>query len=301
MTQLTVVAYHYIRDLERSRFPDIKGRRTSEFISQIDYLQRNYNIISAHDLLNKLSGSHELPPKPLLLTFDDGFIDHFTNVLPILEEKHLKGAFFPAIDGIKGELLHVHKIHFILATIGAGRVINYTINYIKNNNLLEFWEKDHIPSRFDSEELIHTKQMLQYVLPEWHRNAIVNKLFSTYVSDDFNSFASELYMTESQLKLMVGLGHYIGHHSISHSWMNRLDPQTQEIEVVEPLKFLGSIGAINYSWIMCYPYGVYNKSLLEIIKKHACVCAFTGEMGVSDLSGDLFDMPRLDTNDLPLG
>ena len=36
--KLTVIMYHYVRDLKHSRYPDIKGLQVEEFRGQIQYL-----------------------------------------------------------------------------------------------------------------------------------------------------------------------------------------------------------------------------------------------------------------------
>ena len=50
-----------------------------------------------------------------MLTFDDGFIDHYKYVFPHLLEKKIKACFYPPIQVIKNKtVLDVNKIHFIL-------------------------------------------------------------------------------------------------------------------------------------------------------------------------------------------
>ncbi len=77
MSKLTIVMYHYVRDLRHSRYPEIKGLQTELFEQQIAYIARRYNPISAYDLIEAVVGGEELPPKAILLTFDDAYIDHF--------------------------------------------------------------------------------------------------------------------------------------------------------------------------------------------------------------------------------
>ena len=81
--EVTIVMYHYVRDLEHSRFPAIKGLSVERFCRQLDHIQARYTPIAADDLMEALSpAKKELPTNPILLTFDDGYSDHFTNVFP---------------------------------------------------------------------------------------------------------------------------------------------------------------------------------------------------------------------------
>ena len=113
---LTIVMYHYVRELENSRYSKIKGLTVEQFKEQIAYIKKFYNPISACDLMDSMCADAELPPRAILLTFDDGYIDHFTNVFPILEKEQISGCFFPPAKCILEEcVLDVNKIHFALA------------------------------------------------------------------------------------------------------------------------------------------------------------------------------------------
>ena len=51
---------------------------------------------------------------------------------------------------------------------------------------------------------------------------------------------------------------------------------------------------------MCYPYGAYNNSLINILKKKNCKLGLTTKVDIASLSKEnAFTLERLDTNDLP--
>ena len=54
-----------------------------------------------------------------LLTFDDGYKDHLA-CSKLLKSKNLSGIFFPPINSIKGELLDVNAIHYLIGERKAG-------------------------------------------------------------------------------------------------------------------------------------------------------------------------------------
>jgi len=71
------------------------------------------------DLISSIKHGHSLPKNALLLTFDDGYMDHFEYVFPILAKLGVQGSFFPPAKAIlEHSVLDVNKIHFILATVG---------------------------------------------------------------------------------------------------------------------------------------------------------------------------------------
>lgn len=306
---LTIVMYHYVRDLRHSRYPEIKGLSKDDFEEQIQYIKKHYNVISGPGLMEAIVEGAPLPPCPLMLTFDDGYIDHFKEVLPVLDRENLPGCFFPPAKCIlEHEVLDVNKIHFLLASTPEKRtLVEYIFKKIDENqsryNLLvssAYWENLAKPSRFDPAEVIFCKRILQRELPFELRQVIIDELFSRYVTNDEASFSRELYMSLEQIRVLQRHGMYVGSHGFDHFWLNTLTTQQQEREVDQSLMFLKSVGADVGRWIMCYPYGAYNESLLSVLKSRNCVVGLTTEVGLASLDKDnTLILPRLDTNDLP--
>lgn len=74
------------------------------FEAQLKLLSDNgYTTISLRDLYEFLAVGKALPDKPIILTFDDGYLDNYTNAFPILQKYGMVGTFFvltgPADDG----------------------------------------------------------------------------------------------------------------------------------------------------------------------------------------------------------
>jgi peptidoglycan/xylan/chitin deacetylase (PgdA/CDA1 family) len=120
------------------------------------------------------------------------------------------------------------------------------------------------------------------------------------VTADELSFARDLYMSQDHLMLMQENNMYIGSHGYSHDRLDNMDEAEQRTEVDIALEFLKRVGARTDQWIMCYPYGGYNESLLSILSQSGCKIGLTTNVGIADLQQDsLLTLPRLDTNDLP--
>ena len=93
---------------------------------------------------------------------------------------------------------------------------------------------------------------------------------------------------------------HIGNHGFSHAWLNRVPADVQSFEIDRSLHFLREVGVKDDEWTMCYPYGGYNDSVLQIVKAHKCRLGFAVEARVADLDVDNpLALPRIDTNDLP--
>lgn len=307
--KITIVMYHYVRDLKNSRFPKIKGLELSLFIEQIEYLNKHYRIITMEELIGAIDNNSELPPRSVLLTFDDAYIDHYLHVFPILEKNKLQGSFFPPVKAItEHQVLDVNKIHYILASAENKQAIIADIFkqldiYRNDYNLQEkdfYFQKLAIASRFDTKEVIFIKRLLQVELEEELRNIITNYLFRKYVSNDEPAFSRELYMTLEQITCMKRNGMHIGNHGYDHCWLASVPKEKQEFEIDRSVEFIREIGGNQSSWTMCYPYGSYNDDTISILIRKGCILGLTTQVGIANIKTDnRFELPRLDTNDIP--
>lgn len=301
--------FHYVRDLNKSKYPDIKGLDFELFKEQIEFLDRNYNFIKTEDLMDSIHNKISLPSNSVLLTFDDGYTDHFEYVFPILEKKKIQGSFYiPVQTVVENKILDVNKIHYILAAVANKqeliddifkRLNFYRLEYGLEENEYYF-KKLAFSSRFDSKEVIFIKRLLQVELSEIVRAKITDELFIKYVSSDENSFSRELYMSQDQVQYMRESGMHIGGHGYSHYWLSSLNKEKQAFEIDKSMDFIKMIGGdLNY-FSMCYPYGDFNQDTLDILNERGCKLGLTTDVNIFDYEKyDFLKVPRLDTNDLP--
>lgn len=67
----------------------------TRFQAQMDYLAAaGYHPVTLEEVYLGLAQLHPLPSKPVALTFDDGYLDNFTVVFPILRSHHFVAIFF---------------------------------------------------------------------------------------------------------------------------------------------------------------------------------------------------------------
>src|SRR5689334_18680589 len=92
---LTILTYH--------RFPDPSGQelfddevvdaRVDVFERQIICLKKHFTLIGVDELCAFAAGT-PLPPNPIAVTFDDGYLDCHARALPILLRHQAKAIFF---------------------------------------------------------------------------------------------------------------------------------------------------------------------------------------------------------------
>lgn len=72
-----------------------------QFEEHLRYFKsQNYTTITLRDLVYHLTTGKPLPPKPLIITFDDGYEDHYWNAFPLLQKYGFMATFFVITDFI---------------------------------------------------------------------------------------------------------------------------------------------------------------------------------------------------------
>lgn len=101
-----ILEYHTITDT-----PDVDSVRynvtPAELAAQLDYLAQNgYTTITMLDFIEAKNGRFQMPAKPIMLTFDDGYEDNYTNMLPLVEQRNMKAVIYVIANqiGQKGYL-----------------------------------------------------------------------------------------------------------------------------------------------------------------------------------------------------
>jgi peptidoglycan/xylan/chitin deacetylase (PgdA/CDA1 family) len=307
---LTVVMYHYVRELDGSSYPALKALTTAEFDRQLDFIEQHHTVIGWPELLAAVSGEAPLPMDACLLTFDDGLRDHYVNVIPRLARRNWTGCFFPSSAPVLDHVvLMVHKLHFVLAAAAdtasvVGRVAEELGRLREEDPALPTWlqlrDMHPIESRFDDPEIALVKHALQTVLPLHTRRAIVDALFEDLVTQDEAAFSTDLYMSASELIELTEAGMTIGGHGHTHERLALLSGEQQEAEVEGMLRLLKMVRSGPVApWCLAYPHGSYNEVTLRLVRRYGAAIGFTIEVGrVSALDTPL-ELERLDTNDLP--
>ena len=95
--------YHYVSWLPEAD-PNMTLRKDltvspTDFEGMLKYLKDNgYHTITAKDLWWSLDQTAGLPSKPVMLTFDDGYADTYSVVMPLLKAYGMTGTFFVTVN-----------------------------------------------------------------------------------------------------------------------------------------------------------------------------------------------------------
>lgn len=91
-----IVMYHHIDLLEKFEVATIPPER---FEKHLQYLTKNrFDVLTMDDLIEAKKNNKPLSRKTVALTFDDGYLDNFTNAFPLLQKYGLKATMFVSSD-----------------------------------------------------------------------------------------------------------------------------------------------------------------------------------------------------------
>ena len=92
-----ILEYHKVNDAT----DDVYTVPVKKFTAQMDYLlEAGYTPISLLDFLRARKGKQQLPDRPIIITFDDGYEDNYTTMLPVLEARGMKATLFMVTNDI---------------------------------------------------------------------------------------------------------------------------------------------------------------------------------------------------------
>jgi peptidoglycan/xylan/chitin deacetylase (PgdA/CDA1 family) len=130
--------YHYIRVPPNPADPIGVGLsvRPAIFAAQMDYLaRRGYQTVTLAHLHQAMRGEADLPPHPIVLTFDDGYADFYEVAWPVLRQYNFHSTVF-VITGKVGQRGYLSRDMLIeldrsgLVEIGAHTVTHADLTLV---------------------------------------------------------------------------------------------------------------------------------------------------------------------------
>ncbi len=305
---LQVVMYHYIRDLPNTSFPNIKGMLTRDFREQLGTLQSRYEMGTLESVLDFMRGVYRPQRDLCLLTFDDGFKEHYAEITPILIDRGVQGVFFVITSCLDGaSVAPVHLNHFLMAAMGFEAYRNVFLETLKEvtaaSPLLTTVDEATAQRvyRWDNPVAAAFKYLLNFVLDGSLRDRVLKRLFEEEIGDA-ESFARKLYLSAREAKQMQAEGMIIGGHSHRHQPLSSLPAAELKSDLNACRQSLMKNLLPQDFWPFCYPYGKHNSfdaGVMRQLQQFGFSCSFSSEVGLNHPGDDLFTLRRLDCNDVP--
>jgi peptidoglycan/xylan/chitin deacetylase (PgdA/CDA1 family) len=302
------IMYHYIRppcpDLPYFRYLEL-----DDFRRQLDYFEATYGFVNLSDFLAILNGEPKAD-NGVVLTFDDGVMDHYVHVLPELERRGLWGIFYvPTGMYERGKLLDVHRIHYLLGRFGGSAMLVAARELITEDMLSHAHvdEFGHLTYARQDNDAATTefKRMFNYYISHECRERVLNELMNRFFCE--RQLVDEYYIPPNLLSDMQARGIIIGGHSVNHPVFGKLSEDEQRREIFHCFDFLeNAVGGLSLR-TFCYPYGGFH-SFTRTTEKllYEAGCRFAMNVDPRDAVAADFQarpqaLPRYDCNAFPHG
>ena len=229
---VAILCYHSVSDNREGQSDYIPKGITVEahlFDEQMRILRKDYHPVTLDDIADWMSGSKQLPPRSVAVTFDDGFEDNYTFAAPLMEKYGIFGAIYLTINAVRKD-----ELPWFSRTI-------YLFEEAKRRNTI-----------LTDEELGRTWNLGN---PDENREAFVRysnpcaamtgEVMENYVAKLENWFGFKLDLTQgprmmtfAQARELRQRGHIIGNHTFSHGNMGRIPPEALEQEIAKANEIL---------------------------------------------------------------
>ena len=296
---MLVVMYHYVRDFD-SEAPNFKNLTVDQFKKQLQFFKDNYGFITRERFLECIEvGSWW--GNGVVLSFDDGFKDHYTNVLPLLEDLGLWGLFYVSSDHYHNKsCLNVHKVHHLLGRHDPKIILDASLSLVDSSMLnedkiQEFDAEIYKDQKLSTDER-SVKRLFNYYLKDEHKTKLLSEVCSNYF--DEQELHDSLYLTKDELVDIENQGSIVGSHTATHPVLSTLSYADQEEEIGSSFSFLDSFLDMKVR-SFCYPYGgrsSYNKDTLAILQKLNTHHAFLVGNETFDKVSSPYELTRVDCN-----
>ncbi|MDX1641901.1 MAG: polysaccharide deacetylase family protein [Balneolaceae bacterium] len=301
--------YHYIRP-DDPEFPYFKHLHIDDFEKQLNYFAEEYGFISKQEFEESLKSASP-NAKGIILTFDDGFKDHFSYVLPELEKRGLWGIFYiPASPFLEKKFLDVHRIHLLLGKHGGSVIADAVRDIICEDMLshshIEEFHSETYNKQSNNESTRYVKRLLNYFIDYRFRRKVIDELMTIYYPNE-KELVEDFYMTKGELAELHHSGMVLGSHTVTHPVMSKLRADKQEREIALSFEFIESIAGKQNLKTFCYPYGGFHTFTAEtekLLEKYGCLFSFNVEsrdIEHADLANRKQALPRYNCNEFPYG
>ena len=151
---VSILMYHMIGDMKNKS----SVLTEDNLLIQMQYLKdHGYHPITMQELYDYVTKGEKLPSKPVCITFDDGYLDSYTIVYPMMKEFGYPWTLFLITDDVgKSYNRMTWEQLKEMADSGAVTIANHTLSHPKLHNL---------PTRAEKEnEIIGANKALKYHL-----------------------------------------------------------------------------------------------------------------------------------------
>jgi peptidoglycan/xylan/chitin deacetylase (PgdA/CDA1 family) len=245
---LRILAYHRVLDDDPAEFAldqDLISASRRAFREQMKFARANFDVISFKDLHRCEVEGRPWPQRALIVTFDDGYRDNYTNAFPVLKELGIPATIFLATGHIgKQRLFWWDEIAWC---VKQSRRQSITFPQISADTV-------PLASAADRREAI--KKILAWIkdVPEEVRAEFVATLAARTDAPAPNGIASGMHLSWEEVKEMASARIEFGSHTVTHPILANVDDVQLKEEIAASKKTIErNLG--EEALVFAYPVG----------------------------------------------
>lgn len=287
-SRYVIVMYHRIlSDIQRNQsIQDGMYVTNIAFEKHIQVLQKHFTLTSLSECQAYGSEKKNLGKKPFcILTFDDGWLDFYTNAFPILEAYKAPATVFLPVDYIGSDRWFWTDLisNLLSKWDGVDKRAKPSNEYVKRIESLSGPLSSRIEQSIEMLKALREDQIKEIIVTISERWGIQ----SIQKQPAFLSWEQVRKMQQSGLISF-------GSHTVSHRILTTLDKDEVMSELIDSKKKLLEENAVSPSFIpFCYPNGNHNQKIAEMVKKAGYSMAVTTKNGWNDRSANPFTLKRI--------
>jgi len=210
---LRCVVFH---DISATESPFTKGMRVnvtpSDFKAALKFLTRYYTPVGLQDVLG-VSEGRALPPRPVLVTFDDGYASIMEWAAPLCRKYGVPGILFLNAAFLDNERLAPDNLVCYAANLLGMKVINAAVRTAGGAGIPKLKSLAEVFSRFFPSISLAERQVFLDALA--HLGGINERQLAGEAG---------LYLTRKQVYELAASGFEIGNHTYTHVRCRSLTP-----------------------------------------------------------------------------
>ena len=280
-----VLAYHRVDYPRRREYldPALISATPPEFAAQMRFLATHYRVISPERLLSSIRGRETLPPRAVLLTFDDGYRDFGENAWPVLKELGLPVLLFVSTAYPCDET----RTFWWDALHQAFTQTEVDATYVEGIGLLSLYDENSRREAFS-----RVKRMM-VTLPADERDLLIARLQRCLGVEPHKGDA---LLSWTEIKSLADEGVYVAPHTHTHPILGVESRARVAFEVRKSRQLVRE--HIGHEWpVFCYPNGqpgTFNAGTRAVLREEGYVAAFTMVWGSNSLgNADPLTMRRI--------
>ena len=216
--KLRILAYHRVLDLgDEASYgadPELISASVADFDAQMRFVQRHFRPVRCADVIDALERDQPLPPRSVIVTFDDGHIDNYTNAYPILSRLGMPATIFVSTEYIGSDrMFWFDRIASLLYFAAPGAVRLDAVDF-------ECTLGDVASRRSASDALLSLLKRI----PDLQRRTCLAELEQRFASQRPSVSASGRHcLSWDEVRTMLQGGIEFASHTVSHPILSQLD------------------------------------------------------------------------------